>query len=535
MLYIREKGLVIMILNEMIYKLRTKAHLSQEEFASMFNVSRQSVQKWENGSSVPELSKILEISNKFGISLDALILNRDNRVVEEMSFNKKVKPQYANMHDGDFYASALMTEYQQSIEEGLDIETYKDLFEIISKLSKNEIKKKLGDILFEIVINGKQKEEYIYNEPSALEDIKFLRKDHKVSGGVNKKQLKSKIYGAWMGRACGCMLGKTIEGIRTNELLPLLKETNNYPMYRYIYRKDISDEMCKKYSFPLSARLYADEINGMPIDDDINYVIMAQLIIEEYGKDFTPYDVSLAWIKYQSKNAYWTAEKVAFCNFIKGYQPPQSAIYKNPYREWIGAQIRGDYFGYINPGNPELAAEMAWRDASISHVKNGIYGEMFVAAMIATAATTNNIKDIILGGLAQIPCTSRLYESIMLVLNDFENGVSQKDCFQKIHDKYDEYTEHGWCHTISNAMVVVAALLYGEGDYGKSVCMSVETGFDTDCNGATVGSILGMANGIESVPEYWTKPINDTLHTSVFGVGTVKISDRVEMTMKHIK
>ena len=116
MLYIREKGLVIMILNEMIYKLRTKAHLSQEEFASMFNVSIQSVQKWENGSSVPELSKILEISNKFGISLDALILNRDNRVVEEMSFNKKVKPQYANMHDGDFYASALMTEYQQSIE-----------------------------------------------------------------------------------------------------------------------------------------------------------------------------------------------------------------------------------------------------------------------------------------------------------------------------------------------------------------------------------------------------------------------------------
>ena len=524
-----------MMLNEMIYKLRTRAHLSQEEFASMFKVSRQSVQKWENGSSVPELSKILEISNKFDISLDALILNRDNRVVEEMSFNKTVKPQYNNVHDWEFYTSSLMTEYQQSIEEGLDIENYKDLFEIISKLPQNEIKKKLSDVLFEIVINGKQKEGYIYKEPSTLEDIKALRKGHMVLGEVNKKQLESKIHGAWMGRVCGCMLGKTVEGIHTNELLPLLKETNNYPMHRYIYRKDINDEICKKYSFPLPGRLYADEIDGMPIDDDTNYVIMAQVIIEEYGKDFTPYDVSLAWLKYQSKNAYCTAEKVAFCNFIKGYQPPQSAIYKNPYREWIGAQIRGDYFGYINPGNPELAAEMAWRDASISHVKNGIYGEMFVAAMIAVAATTNNIKDIILGGLAQIPCTSRLYEDIMLVLNDFENGVPQKDCFQKIHEKYDEYTEHGWCHTISNAMIVAASLLYGEGDYGKSVCMSVETGFDTDCNGATVGSILGMANGFESIPEYWTKPINDTLHTSVFGVGTVKISDRVEMTMKHIK
>ena len=103
-----------------------------------------------------------------------------------------------------------------------------------------------------------------------------------------------------------------------------------------------------------------------------------------------------------------------------------------------------------------------------------------------------------------------------------------------IHGEYDEHTAHGWCHTISNAMIVAASLLYGEGDFGKSICMAVETGFDTDCNGATVGSVLGMANGIESISEDWTKPINDTLHTSIFGVGTVKISDRAKLTMQHI-
>ena len=64
--------------------------------------------------------------------------------------------------------------------------------------------------------------------------------------------------------------------------------------------------------------------------------------------------------------------------------------------------------------------------------------------------------------------------------------------------------------------------------------MAVETGFDTDCNGATVGSVLGMANGIQSIPAYWKNPINDTLHTSIFGVDTVKISDRVKLTMQHI-
>lgn len=288
-----------------------------------------------------------------------------------------------------------------------------------------------------------------------------------------------------------------------------------------------------KYNF--AGQPYADEIDGMPADDDTNDMVLAQKIIEVYGREFTPYDVSRAWINYQVKEAYCTAERVAFCNFIKGFRPPQSAMFQNPYREWIGAQIRGDYFGYINPGNSEKAAEMAWRDASISHVKNGIYGEMFVAAMIAVAATTDDIEKIILGGLAEIPQTSRFYEAVTSVMDAYQGGMDQKACFDMIHAKYDEHSTHDWCHTISNAMIVAAALLYGKGDYAKSICMAVETGFDTDCNGATVGSVLGMANGKASIPEEWTAPIKDTLHTNIFGVGTVKISDCVEKTMQHIE
>ena len=523
-----------MIFADTIYRIRTEARMTQAQFSEIFGVSQQSVQKWESGSATPDLDKIIMISKYFDISLDALILGNDNRVVEEMNRNKVVKPQYQNVHDWEFYSSNLLTEYQQSFEEGLDIEAFKDVFSSTSRLPKGEIKKKLGDVLFEVVSNAKQREGYKYIEPSDLEQIKSLRIKKEVSTAYDCDSLENKIHGAWLGRICGCMLGKTVEGICTNELIPFLKETKNYPMHRYIYRTDLTDEIIGKYKYGFAGRCYADEINGMPVDDDTNYVVLAQEIIRQYGRDFTPYDVSKAWLKYQEKDAYCTAERVAFCNFVKGYAPPESAIYKNPYREWIGAQIRGDYFGYINPGNPELAAEMAWRDASISHVKNGIYGEMFVAAMLAVAATTDNVEEIILGGLAEIPYTSRLYEEIITIMDQYKSGVSQKECFDMIHQKYDEHTTHGWCHTISNAMIVVAALLYGEGDFGKSICMAVETGFDTDCNGATVGSVLGMANGIESISEYWKEPINDTLHTSIFGVGTVKISDRVKQTVEHI-
>lgn len=448
---------------------------------------------------------------------------------------KTLKPNYANIPEWESYSSNLLTEYRQSVEEGLDISEYADVFKAVDKLPKNETKKKLGDVLFEVVRNAPTTKDYKYTEPSTLDEIKKLRKVFKTHYSFDRNSLESIIHGAWMGRICGCLLGKTVEGIKTDELIPFLKETGNYPLHRYILHSDLNEDIIRKYKFGFANSCYADKVDGMPPDDDTNYVVLAQQIVEKYGKDFTPYDVSRAWLSLQGKDAYCTAERVAYCNFVKGFEPPESAEYKNPYREWIGAQIRGDYFGYINPANPELAAETAFRDASISHVKNGIYGEMFVAAMIAVAACTNNVKDIIRGGLSQIPHTSRLYEAVDGVLNDFENGVSRKDVFDGVHTRYNENDSHDWCHTISNAVIVTASLLYGEGDFGKSVCMAVETGFDTDCNGATVGSVLGMANGVESIDNAWKKPINDTLHTSIFGIETVKISDSVKLTMKHIE
>ena len=298
---------------------------------------------------------------------------------------------------------------------------------------------------------------------------------------------------------------------------------------------DVTDEVILKYKYRLKGRCFADTVECAPCDDDTNYTVLYQDIIDRYGRDFTSFDVAKEWLDMQPKNAYCTAERVAFCNLVKGYRPPNSAIYKNPYREWIGAQIRGDYFGYINPGDPKKAAEMAWRDAAVSHVKNGIYGEMFAAAMIACAAVENDVEKIILGGLSQVPTTSRLYEKINEILEMYRNKTDKKTVFRKIHAIFDERNEHDWCHTISNAMIVVAALLYGGGDYGKSVCMAVETGFDTDCNGATIGSVLGMRNGYEALDKKWFEPIHGYLDTSIFGIGKVSVKSLVDKTMKHIE
>ncbi len=467
--------------------------------------------------------------------------NQNGVMTDIFTYDKVVLPMPEKQHEWEVYSKQLKIEYDQCIEEGLDLEAYKDVIMAVADMPDGNDKEAMANVIYHIVANAKTKEDYAYVEPSDLEGIKAQRRPHTYA----KKDiptgdaLAEKIAGAWYGRICGCLLGKPVEGCRVHELVPFLKDTGNYPMHRYIMQSDVTEEIDSKYNFDFigakGKKTYPDVIKFAPVDDDTNYVVLAQLLIKRYGRDFAPRHMAEMWIRSQSKNAYCTAERVAFRNFINGFRPPYSAVYKNPYREWIGAQIRGDYFGYINPGNPELAAEMAWRDAAISHVKNGIYGEMFAAAMIAQAAVESDIEKIIEAGLAQVPATSRLYESVMKVVDGWKNGMNQQDCHEMIHRDWNENTTHGWCHTVSNAMIVTMALLYGEGDYSRSICMAVQTCFDTDCNGATVGSILGMRDGSATVGDEWTKPINGRLKTTIFGVGMVELADMASKTMEHMK
>lgn len=529
----KEKGAAGMKTGENIYKLRTEANLSRERFAELCGVSVQAVQKWESGATVPDLANAVKIAAYFGITVDCLIFGRDLRKAEFVP--SEMKPDYGNLPQGETYYGLLDLEYTQSTEEGLDLERYRDLFAAAATLPQGEVKKRIGDALFLAVCNAEIRKDFAYNEPSDYETIKTL-----CTGGFEKREpdsdsIESKIHGAWMGRICGCLLGKTVEGMRTDELVPLLKETDNYPMRRYITRAEMSEEIYAKYKYGLRVRAYADDGEGMPADDDTNYLVLGQMIIEKFGREFTPYDVLSTWAVSQPKSAYWTAEQIAYCNFVKGYCPPETAKFQNPYREWIGAQIRGDYYGYINAGDPEAAAEAAFRDASISHVKNGIYGEMFVSAMIAEAAVEQDIETIVLAGLSQIPATSRLHAALSGVLDGWRKGVSCKDAFAGVHRRFDEFSAHGWCHVIANAMIVCAALLYGRGDYGKSICLAVETGYDTDCNGATVGSVLGMRNGIGGIGAEWTKPVGDTLYTEILGRNKVSVKECVQKTLEHLR
>lgn len=440
-------------------------------------------------------------------------------------------------------ADDLHFEMQQCREEGKDVADFEAQAEKIRSLPVSDPQReKAARAFYEKMQQLPLKENYPYQEPDELEAIRALRRPAALPDGSmpEGEALQDKIWGGWLGRSAGCLLGQPVEGWKQERIVGLLKETGNYPIQYYI-SSNIPKEIRDKYGVTDEGHVYgSDHINWinnvqyMPEDDDTNYTIIALKLLETYGREFTPEDVAECWLANLPLLHTCTAERVAYRNLAALRLPHESATFCNPYREWIGAQIRGDLFGYVNPGCPEKAAEMAWRDASISHVKNGIYGEMFAAAMIAAVFVTDSVRDIVEAGLGEIPHTSRLYEEIRRVLEWKDRGMDGAQALKEICTRYNENNPHDWAHTNSNAMIVTASLLFGEGDFERSIGMAVETGFDTDCNGATVGSVLGVALGKEALPAKWIDPLRDTIKSGVDGFGMVRISDLARRTQRLI-
>ena len=425
----------------------------------------------------------------------------------------------------------LQSERLQCAQEGKELTPIEKEFRRVEALDlTNPANQPAAQVLLDSTIALPTRAGYSYDEPSTLREIRDARpKKRDAITHFPKGELFDKLYGAWQGRISGCLLGKPVERWMSPRLWGYLRDTGQYPLRDYI-GIDAPVATLKRYEVDPKG-CFKENVDHMSEDDDTNYTTIGLAVMKRYGRGFTPQDVAELWLQEMPILHTFTAERVAYRNLCLLIPPPASASHRNVHREWIGAQIRADFWGYSNPGNPELAAEYAWRDASVSHFKNGIYGEMWAAAMMATAFTTDDVDAIIDAGLAQVPAKCRLAAEVGETIKWRKEGISYDDALKRIHSIWDENRMHDWCHTISNARIVTLALLWGGGDFGDSIAKAVQSGFDTDCNGATVGSIMGIIHGALRIPRKWTKIFNDTLETGVSDFHRVSVSEMAKETM----
>ncbi|WP_327734994.1 ADP-ribosylglycohydrolase family protein [Streptomyces nojiriensis] len=346
--------------------------------------------------------------------------------------------------------------------------------------------------------------------------------------------LRARLEAAWLGRAVGCLLGKPVEKLPLEGIRALARAAGNWPLDDWFSERGVPPEVLAAYpwnrrSAPTSL---AENIDGMPEDDDLNYPLLGLLLLQRHGKGFTTADVARLWLDELPAGRTFTAERIAYRNLLLGLEPPVTATHHNPFREWIGALIRADVHGWTNPGDPAAAAAQAYRDAALTHTGNGVYAALFVAAATATAATgRSDVHTALRTGLAFVPPRSRLAEAVRFGIRAAGQEADFDLVVDRLHARYGHYH---WVHAVPNTALIAAALTHADGDFSRSVCRAVSGGWDTDSNGATAGALAGLLAGSpDAVPHRWTAPLKNRLATTVPGFDGIGFDTLAHLTAQE--
>lgn len=369
-----------------------------------------------------------------------------------------------------------------------------------------------------------------YDEPDSWDDILAALGPSPPPAPPPREDLGDRIRGAWLGRIAGCNVGKPVEdgALWTRDhLRSYLVRAGAYPLRGYI---PVLHPMPSEYQLREDTwrETTLGNVRGSARDDDIDYSILSLHILESHGPSFTRSDVARTWLELLPYEQVFTAERVTYRNLVAGCSVDLAGGFRNPYREWIGALIRGDVFGYVNPGDPRGAALLSYEDAILSHRGNGIYGEMWAAALVAEAFTGRSIHDVVTASTHHIPRRSRLHEAISRVVTMYDAGEGWDQVADDIEHRWRGYS---WVHVVNNAATIAAALLFADEDPAAAIGLAVMAGLDTDSSAATAGSVMGAFVGAARLPDDLVLPLDDRVRSALFGFDGSRISDLARRTL----
>jgi ADP-ribosylglycohydrolase len=290
---------------------------------------------------------------------------------------------------------------------------------------------------------------------------------------LNEAEFRDRVYACWLGKNIGGTLGMPFEG---------KKEINNVTFYTNL-----------KQGEPAA-------------NDDLDLQILWLKAMEENKYRIDAYTLGEYWLKYIPVD--WNEYGVGKKNMKLGIMPPLSGEYNNAkWKTSNGAWIRSEIWACLAPGNPMLAAQFAWSDACVDHgCSEGTIAEIFTATLESAAFVERDRDKLIQFALSAIPADSRVTTAVKVAIEAKKSGKT----WQQARESVIAATEDlGWFQAPRNVAFTIIGWLYGDGDFGKSICIAVNCGDDTDCTGATLGSIFGIIYGTAVIPEKWRAPIGD--------------------------
>ena len=292
---------------------------------------------------------------------------------------------------------------------------------------------------------------------------------------LSKEKYLDKLHACWIGKNIGGTLGTPYEGSREF--------------------RDV-----KGFVSP----------SGEPLpNDDLDLQLAWLHALETVGPKHLNANVLgeiwLGWI-----TPHWNEYGICKTNLALGLLPPMSGEVDNEkWKTSNGAWIRSEIWAAIAPGAPDIAVKYAVMDAMVDHgIAEGVCAEIFTAAMQSCAYVESDIRAIINTALKKIPENSKVAETVRLVIDCYDKGIDYKETRERVVEFNKDL---GWFQAPGNLGFVTIGLLYGEGDFKKSLIYAVNCGDDTDCTGATVGALLGIVGGSAGIPKDWAEYIGDRI------------------------
>jgi hypothetical protein len=434
--------------------------------------------------------------------------------------------------------AAVANDLNQLLEYGVDVDPLRHRFD---KLVRDGSLDELAGFQLELwQIDAPP--DYPYDEPSDPEAICALwPEDDGPAFEGGEDVLHDRLAGAWLGRAAGCCLGKPLEiGVDRREVEAILRALDSWPLLDYLNTWP-EDGFPQALDRPVKGRdrnCTRPLIDHCPNDDDINYPLASLMCLEKHGADWTPEALFKLIADITPWSRLWSSGKNGARAALEGIPHPGGQLFGNPTRQSLGAMIRCDTWAYVTPGARRRATEFALHDAVYTQTRNGIYAGVYWTVAIQAALTTGDVDGALRVALKYVPPRSKYAEMVNWCF-ERPGAADWADAVDALYERYGYEDllpkQMAFNHCLINGGLVLLGVLYGEGDFSRTIGLTVAGGRDTDCTGATAGSLMGAACGFRKLPPHWIRPLNDTYRSVMLGCHELSFSDIVRRTEEQAR
>ncbi|WP_312136399.1 ADP-ribosylglycohydrolase family protein [Sphingobacterium sp.] len=333
---------------------------------------------------------------------------------------------------------------------------------------------------------------------------------------IKPEVLKDKLKGGWAGQVIGVTFGGPTEFKYNGTYIP---DNKVIPWYDGYIKKTM--------------------IEWPGLYDDVYMDLTFVDVIEKKGVDAPAADFANAFAN--ADYVLWHANQAARYNILNGVMPPESGHWlNNPHADDIDYQIEADFAGLMNPGMPNSASDISDKVGHIMNYGDGWYGGVYVGALYTIAYISDDVNFVVKEALKTVPAQSDFYKCIADVIK--WHAQYPKDWKQTWFELQKKWSEAHGCPDGAfgpfnidakiNAAYIVLGLLYGEGDFTKTLEISTRAGQDSDCNPSNAGGVLGTILGYDKIPAYWKMGLKEAEDIN-FKYTDISLNKVYEIGYKH--